>query len=195
MSRLGMKTGMCQPAGAMVGRGFCVKVELDLHAVRIIAFRYEWIININKKTVQSCNTPNTLSILLQITCPGVWLCPSGKIGLQIDIFNLNQTTHRVSPIFPLLYHDKFMFKKVFSDVSSLSDLQRSLEDECVFAELIQYNTSSTLSIVLATFETSLVDLLYPTPSFKGLVAGTDINLLMEPTVHFPVSIDETREDR
>ncbi|KAI4489783.1 hypothetical protein M0804_003965 [Polistes exclamans] len=136
----------------MTGRGFCVKIQLDLHAV---------------------------------TCPGVWLCPNGKIILKITALNSNAESHRIAPIFPLLYNEKFTFEKMFSSVVTLTELQNSLEQEFFFAELVQWITPSGRGVILATFETNLVDLLYPTSSFKGLLAGVDIDLLMEPTKYFP----------
>ncbi|XP_046743242.1 spermatogenesis-associated protein 6 isoform X2 [Diprion similis] len=136
----------------MAGRGFSVKIELDLHA---------------------------------ITCPGVWLCPNGKIALQLNMFNNCIESHQITPIFPLLFHNKFTFKKVFTGVTTLADLQRSLEEEFFYAELIQWSKPNSRGVILATFETNLVDLLYPAPCFKGLLAGVDVDLLMEPTKYFP----------
>ncbi|XP_012270563.1 spermatogenesis-associated protein 6 isoform X2 [Orussus abietinus] len=136
----------------MARRGFCVKIELDLHA---------------------------------ITCPGVWLCPNGKVALQINTLDSFIESHRISPVFPLLFHDRFTFKKVFANVASLAELQRSLEEEFLYAELIQWSAPTSHAVILATFETNLGDVLYPAPCFKGLLAGVDVDLLMEPTKYFP----------
>ncbi|XP_051154643.1 uncharacterized protein LOC127277507 isoform X2 [Leptopilina boulardi] len=136
----------------MSGRGFCIKVEIDLHA---------------------------------ITCPGVWLCPNGKVALRINTLKSSIESHRISPIFPLLFHDKFTFKMVFRGVTSLAALQCSLEDEFFYAELLQWTENSTGFVILSTFETNLADLLYPSSCFKGLLAGVDVDLLMEPTKFFP----------
>ena len=79
----------------------------------------------------------------------------------------------------------FIFQNIDS-AHSLLDLQHLLGEELLYAELIQ--RSGCQDIVLATFETSLLELLYPSPYLrKGLVAGADVNLLMEPTRCFPVS--------
>ncbi|EZA53328.1 hypothetical protein X777_06407 [Ooceraea biroi] len=136
----------------MAGRAFCVKVQLDIHAV---------------------------------TCPGVWLCPNGKVALQLNMLNSYMETHRIRPVFPLLFHDKFACSKVFSGVVSLAELQHTLEQEFLYAELIQWATPTSRGITLAIFETNLADLLYPAPCFKGLLAGVDIDLLMEPTKCYP----------
>lgn len=52
-------------------------------------------------------------------------------------------------------------------------------------ELIQWEDCSNGN-VLATFKTTLNDLLYPFPCYKGVVAGVDVDLLMEATRIFPV---------
>ncbi|XP_024869275.1 spermatogenesis-associated protein 6 [Temnothorax curvispinosus] len=120
-----------------------------------------------------------------VTCPGVWLCPNGKVALQINILDSCAESDRISPIFPLLFHDKFTFSKIFTRRISLTELQSALEQEFLYVELIQWATPASRGITLATFETNLTDLLYPAPCFKGLLAGVDIDLLMEPTKCFP----------
>ncbi|XP_014483271.1 PREDICTED: uncharacterized protein LOC106748869 [Dinoponera quadriceps] len=120
-----------------------------------------------------------------VTCPGVWLCPNGKVALRIDILNSCAESRRISPIFPLLFHDRFAFSKVFTRIISLAELQRTLEQEFLYVELIQWVTANGRGVTLATFETNLADLLYPAPCFKGLLAGVDVDLLMEPTKCFP----------
>ncbi|XP_076640472.1 uncharacterized protein LOC143352098 isoform X2 [Colletes latitarsis] len=136
----------------MAGRGFCVKVQLDLHA---------------------------------ITCPGVWLCPNGNAALRITSLGSTLQSHRVSPIFPLLFHNEFNFKKTFTRLAALTELQRNLEKESLYAELIQWLSPCNQIIVLATFETNLSDVLYPVSHYKGLMPGVDVDLLMDPTKYFP----------
>lgn len=121
-----------------------------------------------------------------MTCPGVWLCPNGKVALRIDTLNSCAESRRICPIFPLLFHDKFTFSKIFVRIVSLAELQRTLEQEFLYAELIQWITPAGRAITLATFEINLADLLYPASCFKGLLAGVDVDLLMEPTKCFPV---------
>ncbi|XP_058792893.1 uncharacterized protein LOC131665192 [Phymastichus coffea] len=120
-----------------------------------------------------------------VTCPGVWLCPSGKVALKISIFNSCVSTHRLTPIFPLLYHNKFTFKKIFIGVTTLVELEKKLSTEYIFAELIQWSSTANRNVTLAVFETNLVELLYPVPCYKGLLAGVDVDLLMEPAKCFP----------
>lgn len=124
--------------------------------------------------------------MFQVTCPGVWLCPNGEVALQIDTLDCRTESRRASPIFPLLFHERLTFSKVFGQKASLAELQRTLEQELLYAELVQWATPGGRSITLATFETNLADLLYPTPCFRGLLVGVDVDLLMEPTRCFPV---------
>ncbi|KYN00299.1 Uncharacterized protein C9orf68 like protein [Cyphomyrmex costatus] len=120
-----------------------------------------------------------------VTCPGVWLCPNGKVALRINALDSCAESHATSPILPLLFHDKFTFDKIFYGIISLTELQNTLEQEFLYAELIQWATPASRDIILATFETNLAELLYPAPCFKGLLAGVDVDLLMEPTKCFP----------
>ncbi|XP_011494781.1 PREDICTED: uncharacterized protein LOC105359790 [Ceratosolen solmsi marchali] len=119
-----------------------------------------------------------------VSCPGVWLCPVGKVSVQINIFDSCTSTPKLTSVFPLLYHNKLIFKKVFTGVTTLAELQKKLSEEYISVELIQWSTLNK-NICLATFEANLVDVLYPVPCFKGLLAGVDIDLLMEPTKFFP----------
>jgi E3 SUMO-protein ligase RanBP2 len=124
----------------------------------------------------------------QVTCPGVWLCPNGTMALQINTLNSHVETCRKTPIFPLFFHNKFVFNKVFDRTVSLAELQCTLEQEFLHAKLIQWATPASHGITLAIFETNLVDLLYPKSCFKGLLAGMDTDLLMKPTKYFPVCL-------
>jgi len=110
------------------------------------------------------------------------------VALRINALDSCAESHTISPIFPLLFHDKFTFAKIFARIISLRELQSTLEQEFLYAELIQWVTPASRGITLAMFETNLADLLYPTPCFKGLLAGVDIDLLMEPTKCFPVGL-------
>lgn len=111
------------------------------------------------------------------------------MALRLDILDFCAETRRISPIFPLLFHDRFTFSKIFAQIASLAELQRSLEQELLYVELIQWTTPAhRRGITLATFETNLADLLYPASCFKGLLAGVDVDLLMEPTKCFPVRL-------
>ncbi|KAJ4439656.1 hypothetical protein ANN_07784 [Periplaneta americana] len=133
-------------------------------------------------SVKSMNVYVELDIQA-VTCPGVWLCPNGKIALKIFMFESSARTSHLPPVFPLLYHQKFIFQKTFSNVRYLADLQHLFGKEFLYTELVQ--CSGSTGVVLASFETTVFELLYPSPCVKGLIAGVDVDLLMEPTSCFP----------
>ncbi|XP_008557008.1 uncharacterized protein LOC103577912 [Microplitis demolitor] len=120
-----------------------------------------------------------------INCPGVWLCPNGTVTLQINCLNSHIESQKVTPAFPLVISDKFLFKKIFTGIGTLTELECCLENEYFYAELVQCPSADGRKVILATFETNLVDLLYPAPCYRGLVSGVDVDLLMEPTKYFP----------
>lgn len=162
----------------MAGRAFRVKVQLDVHAVRTAHLT----VSHRDPLIQMVH-----ATYFQVTCPGVWLCPNGKVALRISTLDFSAQSHGVRPIFPLLFHEHVTFDKIFARIS-LKELQSALEREFLYAELIQWVSPASRGIVLATFETNLADLLYPTPCCKGLLAGVDVDLLMEPSKCFPVRL-------
>ncbi|XP_071444427.1 spermatogenesis-associated protein 6 isoform X2 [Hetaerina americana] len=121
-----------------------------------------------------------------VTCPGVWLCPNGKVRLKTNILGFSSKTKCLPPIFPLLFHEQFVFEKLISTCHQLTDLQKYFGNQRVFLELIQKSGSNFIDeIVLATFEIALIDLLYPSTSHRGILTGVDVDLLMQPSCHFP----------
>lgn len=125
------------------------------------------------------------TLLFKITCPGVWLCPSGQLSLQMYMLDTCVQTSSAKPIFPLYFEEKFIFCKIFHKAQRLSDLQRLLTDECLYIELIQWANCESGN-VLATFIASLSDVLFPIKN-EGVYAGIDVDLLMESSPTFPVS--------
>ncbi|XP_018577070.1 spermatogenesis-associated protein 6 isoform X2 [Anoplophora glabripennis] len=122
----------------------------------------------------------------KVTCPGVWLCSNGKVSLQIYMLDSSIQTSSCKPTFPIYFHEKFVFYKTFTEDQRLNELQRSLNNEWFYAELVQWQSCNE-GCVLATFQTTLDDLLYPS-SFRRVISGMDIDLLMEPTELFPGTI-------
>ena len=120
----------------------------------------------------------------KISCPGVWLCSNGKVSLQLAMLDSDIQTEAYKPIFPITFNEKFVFFKTFIKERRLNELQRSLNHEWFAAELIQWRNCDE-GVVLARFQTTLDDLLYPC-NLKNLnVSGTDIDLLMQATNLFP----------
>lgn len=51
-------------------------------------------------------------MILQVTCPGVWICPKGMVYLDIWLFGHNSSTSYTEPKFPLIFNETFIFHKV-----------------------------------------------------------------------------------
>ncbi|XP_042238560.1 uncharacterized protein LOC121877022 isoform X3 [Homarus americanus] len=118
-----------------------------------------------------------------VSCPGVWLPGRGRCSLSVCLLGFHTRTNKLPPVFPLLYHEKFKFERTFVGVRNLSVLEKVLEAETVYLELVQEETSG--EAVLAVFESSVRDLLFPKPAEKLSYSGVDLDLLMEPTRDFP----------
>ncbi|XP_069174511.1 spermatogenesis-associated protein 6-like [Procambarus clarkii] len=118
-----------------------------------------------------------------VSCPGVWLPGRGRCSLSVCLLGFHTRTNKLPPVFPLLYHEKFKFERTFVGVRNLSVLERVLEAETVYLELVQEETAG--EAVLAVFESSVRDLLFPKPAERLSYSGVDLDLLMEPTRDFP----------
>ncbi|XP_037032041.1 uncharacterized protein LOC119071280 [Bradysia coprophila] len=65
-----------------------------------------------------------------ITCPGVWLCQNnGDVELSIAALGYTFSGKPQKPRFPLCYHEKFTMDGYFSDVNSVEELEKALNDE------------------------------------------------------------------
>nr|XP_053637248.1 uncharacterized protein LOC128692199 [Cherax quadricarinatus] len=118
-----------------------------------------------------------------VSCPGVWLPGRGRCSLSVCLLGFHTRTNKLPPVFPLLYHEKFKFERTFVGVRNLSVLERVLAAETVYLELVQEEASG--EAVLAVFESSVRDLLFPRPAERLSYSGVDLDLLMEPTRDFP----------
>ena len=74
-------------------------------------------------------------------------------------------------------------------VSTLQQLTATLEHQPLYVELLQEVTpghAPSAQVVLATFETSGNEFLFPYPQLRPTyTSGVDVDLLMEPTRDFP----------
>lgn len=63
----------------------------------------------------------------------------------------------------------------------------------MYAVLIQEvdGPNGSAVVQLARFHSSALHILYPSPCSKGLLAGVDVDLLMEASADFPVSRQRT----
>ncbi|XP_063218206.1 spermatogenesis associated 6-like protein isoform X2 [Bacillus rossius redtenbacheri] len=117
-----------------------------------------------------------------VTCPGVWLSARGRVALRVAMLGTSVRTSRVPPVFPLLFHSKFIFQKTLWDVCRLPELEEALARQTLVAQLVQGEGEERL---LATFETSLLELLFPVTFRPDLACGVDVDLLMDASPSFP----------
>ncbi|XP_039295771.1 uncharacterized protein LOC111064137 isoform X2 [Nilaparvata lugens] len=141
-----------------------------------------------------------------VTCPGVWLCPKGRIELRIAMLGLSVNTKAIAPSFPLLFHEKFRFHKMLRSVNSLTALQGVLKSRNLHIQLLHttvppkgggkrcQRVGSGCTTVLATFRSPIQDVFYPpSPASHNLNVGTDVDLLLKPTNCFPGIISPKAE--
>ena len=124
-----------------------------------------------------------------VTCPGVWFSRKGPVFLNICFLGYHVKTKPFPPTFPFLFGDKFVFEKTFPGCSTLQQLQSTLEGQQLYIELLQETGPDPHHhhpVVLATFETSGLEFLFPYPQLRPTYnSGVDVDLLMEPTRDFP----------
>ncbi|XP_048383849.1 spermatogenesis associated 6-like protein [Stegostoma tigrinum] len=113
-----------------------------------------------------------------VTCPGVML--PRKDELYINIYMLGQywKTKCFMPIFPLLIHESLQFEKVFGkDVVDPADVAAFLECDTTKFELMQYSPS--VDEILANYEDSTRNFLFPEPKLTPSYPGVDREVLMK----------------
>ena len=94
----------------MARKVFNINIELNIHAVSFsLSFIFFLIY-----PVESCLK------IVQVTCPGVWLCPNGQITMSIYMLGAITNTLPVEPSFPLLFHERFIYTKVNKCIQSSS---------------------------------------------------------------------------
>ncbi|XP_014288904.1 cilia- and flagella-associated protein 53 [Halyomorpha halys] len=112
-----------------------------------------------------------------VTCPGVWLCPKGKVAVCVAIFGVSESTKKLEPSFPLFFHERFHFQKKYKKASNLHQLERVLHRVPVTLQLLQFPQGTTEYVKLAEFKATVGDIIYP--------PGGDMDLLFSTTNTFP----------
>lgn len=85
--------------------------------------------------------------------------------------------------FPLALNERMYFKRTFVNAREPTHVMGILEDEHVLFELVQYSDVYKGGKVLARYEQSAREFLYPTPTLTGK-DGVERELLLGRTVHF-----------
>ncbi|XP_067171745.1 spermatogenesis associated 6-like protein isoform X4 [Apteryx mantelli] len=115
--------------------------------------------------------PLKVGVELQIhavTCPGVFLPEKHDIYLSVCILGQYKETECLPPVFPLLFHEKMLFEKVFE----------SAVDPAAVTEMLERDD-------LAFYEENTRDFLFPEPKLTPAYPGVDRELLMKTSSHFP----------
>ncbi|ELU16178.1 hypothetical protein CAPTEDRAFT_184083 [Capitella teleta] len=121
-----------------------------------------------------------------VTCPGVWLPRRDDVYMTVTLFNQVRRSSLTAPIFPLPFHERFRFDKnrkaVKKIVNSCFSLLTGMK---VLIELIQFSDLYAGGRLLAYYEGSVRDFLYPFPSYSPTYGTTDRELLLERSLDFP----------
>uniref|UniRef100_A0A452GR89 Spermatogenesis-associated protein 6 N-terminal domain-containing protein n=1 Tax=Gopherus agassizii TaxID=38772 RepID=A0A452GR89_9SAUR len=104
-----------------------------------------------------------------VTCPGVFLPEKHDIYLSVCIMGQYKETECLPPIFPLLFHEKMWFEKVFE----------SAVDPAAVTEMLEMGDS------LAFYEENTRDFLFPEPKLTPVYPGVERELLMTTSPSFP----------
>ncbi|NP_001089751.1 uncharacterized protein LOC734815 [Xenopus laevis] len=129
--------------------------------------------------------PLKIVIELQIhavTCPGVFLPEKDDIFLNVSILGQHKETGCLPAVFPLLFHEKMRFEKVFHKAVDPATLAQSLENHTTRFELIQLTHSAD---ILAVFEENTRQFLFPEPKLTPAYPGVDREVLMKTVQGFP----------
>jgi hypothetical protein len=120
-----------------------------------------------------------------VTSPGTWLVKRDDIYLSVTLFGQVRQTHLTSSIFPLLFHEKLKFDKVFYSAYEPSQVADCLEDELVRIDLIQLSELYSDGRILAWYESTARSFLYPYPTYTPAYGLHDREILMDRSLTFP----------
>ncbi|KAM4807967.1 spermatogenesis associated 6-like protein [Rhinophrynus dorsalis] len=117
-----------------------------------------------------------------VTCPGVFLQEKDDLFLSVSLLGQCKDTASLPAIFPLLYHEKMRFEKVFHKAVDPATVAQLLENHTASFELIQQTHSGE---VLAVFEENTREFLFPEPKLTPPYPGVDREVLMKTVQGFP----------
>nr|XP_056700289.1 spermatogenesis-associated protein 6 [Euleptes europaea] len=117
-----------------------------------------------------------------ITCPGVILKLKDDLYISASVFGQYKKTSRVPAVFPLIFDEKLIFEKVYTDVIDPGDLVELFELETVVLELIQ--TAPPVGEILAIYEENTRDFIFPDPKVTRGPHGSVRDVLMKRTFDF-----------
>ncbi|KAM8960553.1 spermatogenesis associated 6-like protein [Pelodytes ibericus] len=118
-----------------------------------------------------------------VTCPGVFLPEKDDIFLNVSIMGHSKETNSLPAIFPLLFHEKMRFEKVFRKATDPATVAKRLENHVARFELIQLTHSA--GDVLAVYEENSREFLFPEPKLTPPYPGVDREVLMKTVPGYP----------
>ncbi|XP_037614800.1 spermatogenesis associated 6-like protein [Sebastes umbrosus] len=118
-----------------------------------------------------------------VSCPGVHLQAKDDIYLSMCIMGRYCRSECLPAVFPLLFHEKMTFEKIFRHAVDPGDIAVMLEYETVTIELVQLIPPVTDT--LACFEEDARSFLFPEPKLVPSSSGVDREVLMTRAPYFP----------
>ncbi|KAE8276931.1 Spermatogenesis-associated protein 6 [Larimichthys crocea] len=118
-----------------------------------------------------------------VSCPGVHLSAKDDIYLSMCFMGQYRQSECLPAIFPLLFHEKMTFEKIFRHAVDPGDIAVMLEYETVRIELVQL--IPPVGDTLAWFEEDARRFLFPEPKLVPSFSGVDREVLMTRAPHFP----------
>ncbi|XP_035004143.2 spermatogenesis associated 6-like protein [Hippoglossus stenolepis] len=121
--------------------------------------------------------------LRAVSCPGVHLPAKDDIYLSMCFMGQCRQSECLPAVFPLLFHEKMTFEKIFRHAVDPGDIAVMLEYETVRVELVQL--APPAGNILACFEEDARRFLFPEPRLVPSFSGVDREVLMTRAPYFP----------
>ncbi|XP_067323990.1 spermatogenesis-associated protein 6 isoform X5 [Anolis sagrei] len=119
-----------------------------------------------------------------VTCPGVTLKAKDDVYISASIFGQHKKTSCVRAVFPLIFDEKLIFEKVYTNVVDPAGLVAHLEFDTAVLELIQI--VPPVGEIVAAYEENTRDFLFPAPKRNRGQQGFVREVLMRKTCNFTV---------
>ncbi|XP_008101543.1 spermatogenesis associated 6-like protein isoform X1 [Anolis carolinensis] len=118
-----------------------------------------------------------------VSCPGVHLAEKSDVYLHVCIMGQCKETDCLPPTFPLLFHEKMWFEKIFEKATDPVEVVELLEKNLTKIRLSELISSEKED--LANYEENTRDFLFPEPKLTPPYPGVDRELLMNTPPSFP----------
>ncbi|XP_060125225.1 spermatogenesis associated 6-like protein isoform X1 [Zootoca vivipara] len=118
-----------------------------------------------------------------VSCPGVYLTEKNDVYLHVCILGQCKETESLRPVFPLWFHEKMWFEKVFEKATDPVAVVEMLERNVTKFRLVEVVPSGKGE--LAFYEENTRGFLFPVPKLTPTYPGVDRELLMKTRPFFP----------